>query len=209
MSAPVVKQFNPFIFYTATAATLGISAASVETRFFTRVCLWIAAGVVSWNLLEYVLHRFAFHHQTPATNSQGSHSFLSAAHQEHHEHPHSVERLFASLTLSAPVALCYYLLAWLLSGDWRAAAYLFVGLVIGYFCYEWLHYQAHHGAPRLRLFKYLRKYHLLHHHRTPDLRFGVTSPAIDYLFGTFLPVGGRKPTANERGGAQMRASRIH
>jgi sterol desaturase/sphingolipid hydroxylase (fatty acid hydroxylase superfamily) len=35
------------------------------------------------------------------------------------------------------------------------------------------------------LLRYLRRYHLLHHYKTPDLRFGVTSPLFDLLFGTF------------------------
>lgn len=87
--------------------------------------------------------------------------------------------------MSLPIALCYGLLMWALVGDWRSTAYLFGGLIAGYFSYEWVHYQAHHGRPRLRLLRYLKRYHLLHHHRTPGLRFGVTSPVIDYLFGTF------------------------
>jgi sterol desaturase/sphingolipid hydroxylase (fatty acid hydroxylase superfamily) len=37
----------------------------------------------------------------------------------------------------------------------------------------------------MRLLRYLRRYHLLHHYKTPDLRFGVTSPLFDLLFGTF------------------------
>ena len=77
-------------------------------------------------------------------------------------------------------------------------AYLFIGLIGGYFGYEWLHYQAHHGASRLRLLRYLKKYHLLHHHQTPDLRFGVTSPIVDYLFGTYQPVGKRAPQLTEQ-----------
>jgi sterol desaturase/sphingolipid hydroxylase (fatty acid hydroxylase superfamily) len=31
-------------------------------------------------------------------------------------------------------------------------------------------------------------YHLLHHHDTPELRFGVSSPLFDMVFGTFRPV---------------------
>jgi sterol desaturase/sphingolipid hydroxylase (fatty acid hydroxylase superfamily) len=55
----------------------------------------------------------------------------------------------------------------------------------GYFFYEWLHFQCHHGNSRLRVLRYLRKYHLLHHYKTPELRFGVTSPLFDLIFGTF------------------------
>jgi sterol desaturase/sphingolipid hydroxylase (fatty acid hydroxylase superfamily) len=54
-----------------------------------------------------------------------------------------------------------------------------------------LHYRAHHRRARLRLFRYLRKYHLLHHYKTPELRFGVSSPLFDIIFGTFQPVASR------------------
>jgi sterol desaturase/sphingolipid hydroxylase (fatty acid hydroxylase superfamily) len=81
--------------------------------------------------------------------------------------------------------MIYFLLAWGFSSSWETAVYLFTGLVAGYLIYEWIHYQAHHGRPRISLFRYLKKYHLLHHHSTPDIRFGVTSPAFDYLFGTY------------------------
>jgi sterol desaturase/sphingolipid hydroxylase (fatty acid hydroxylase superfamily) len=90
-----------------------------------------------------------------------------------------------------PIATGYVLLGRIVTGSWHAATYLFVGLSAGYFCYEWLHFQAHHRRPRLRLFRYLRKYHLLHHYQTPEHRFGVTTPLLDVIFGTFRPV--RKP----------------
>jgi sterol desaturase/sphingolipid hydroxylase (fatty acid hydroxylase superfamily) len=109
-------------------------------------------------------------------------------HLAHHDDPLAVDQLFLSRWLSAPIAVGYWLLAWTILGDWQSVAYMFVGLVAGYCSYEWLHYQAHHGAGRLSLLKYLKKYHLLHHGETPNLRFGVTSPLFDYLFGTYQPV---------------------
>ena len=59
------------------------------------------------------------------------------------------------------------------------------GLIAGYFFYEYLDFQAHHGTSRGRLTRYFRKYHLQHHHYDATVRFGVTSPLFDYLFGTF------------------------
>jgi sterol desaturase/sphingolipid hydroxylase (fatty acid hydroxylase superfamily) len=109
-------------------------------------------------------------------------------HLAHHDDPLAVDQLFLSRWLSAPIAVGYWLLARTILGDWHSVAYMFVGLVAGYCSYEWLHYQAHHGASRLSLLKYLKKYHLLHHGETPNLRFGVTSPLFDYLFGTYQPV---------------------
>ena len=180
------KQFTPFYVYTATVSVLGVAAATSETRPLAGILRLFVCGFLSWALVEYGLHRFVFH---PPARMPASNLAFSAAHQSHHDRPQALDQLFSSLRMSAPVAICYWLLAWAVSGSWQAAVYLFIGLVAGYFSYEWLHYQAHHGAPRLRPLPYLRKYHLLHHHRTPELRFGVTSPVVDYLTGTFRPVG--------------------
>lgn len=97
--------------------------------------------------------------------------------------------------MSAPTAILYCLVAWGLLQDWHGVTYLFTGLVAGYCSYEWVHYQAHHGRPTKRFLIYLKKYHLLHHGETPNLRFGVTSPLFDYLLGTFEPVNQRQTKA--------------
>ena len=191
MSVRGWRQFTPFYFYTAVALCLGAAAAG-EGPSGGGILLLLVAGLLSWGLVEYALHRFIFHYEA---RSESGRKFVYAAHLSHHEDPGATDRLFTSLRMSVPIAAGYWLLAWVAVGSWRAAAYLFVGLVAGYFCYEWLHFQAHHGRPRLRLFRYLRKYHLLHHHRTPGLRFGVTSPLFDLVFGTFRPVGTRRRRA--------------
>ena len=183
------KHLAPFLFYTIVTFVLGVAAATSEARSSGSILLLVVAGFLSWGLVEYVLHRFIFHYEA---QSERARTLLYAMHLAHHDDPRSQERLFASLTMSVPIAAGYCLLVWALVGNWHAMVYVFIGLVAGYFSYEALHYQAHHGAPRWRLFKYLKKYHLLHHHQTPELRFGVTSPAFDYLFGTFRPVSWKR-----------------
>jgi sterol desaturase/sphingolipid hydroxylase (fatty acid hydroxylase superfamily) len=145
----------------------------------------IVFGVLSWGLIEYGLHRFIFHYHA---RSRLGVELLYQVHLSHHESPEAINRLFASLFLSTPIASAYWLLAWAVTGSWAAASYLFIGMASGYFYYEWLHFQCHHRKSRLRLLKYLRKYHLLHHYKTPELRFGVTSPLFDLVFGTFRPL---------------------
>ena len=188
------RQFTPFYFYTAAALCLGAAAAGGGLSG-GGVLLLLVSGLLSWGLIEYALHRFIFHYDA---QSRAGRKFVHAAHLSHHEDPGATDRLFTSLRMSAPLAAGYWLLAWAATGSWRAAAYLFVGLVAGYFCYEWLHFQAHHGRPRLRPLRYLRGYHLLHHHRDAGVRFGVTSPLFDLAFGTFRPAGKRRPRIGRR-----------
>ena len=187
MMSKALKQFLPFYFYTLVAVGLGVAAtASSEARPVSGVLLLLVIGFFSWGLVEYVLHRFAFHFEA---RSEKGRELIYAMHLSHHEDPKALDQLFASLRMSLPFAVIYALLAWAVTWSWQSASYLFIGLVAGYFSYEFLHYQAHHRAPRSRVFRYLKKYHMLHHHQTPDLRFGVTSPFVDYLFGTFRSVG--------------------
>lgn len=181
------KQLSPVYFYSALVLCL-LAIAPRATFSWRQTVLMIGSGILSWTLIEYALHRFIFHYKA---RSDFGRKFVYAAHLSHHENPRTTNRLLSGLMISLPIATAYLLLTSLATGSLRAAAYLFTGLVAGYCCYEWLHFQAHHRRPRLRLFRYLRRYHLLHHYQTPDHRFGVTSPLLDVLFGTFRPV--RKP----------------
>lgn len=181
------KHLMPVYFYTALVVCL-IALTRGENFSWRYIFLLIGVGVLSWTLIEYVLHRFIFHY---SPRSAFGKKLVYAAHLSHHENPRATNRLFSSLLVSVPIATPYVLLSWIVTGSMQAASYLFAGLTAGYFCYEWLHFQAHHRRPRLRIFRYLRKYHLLHHYQTPELRFGVTSPLFDVILRTFRPV--RKP----------------
>lgn len=182
------KQLAPVFFYAVLVICL-IAFTRGANVSWPQAFLLLIVGVFSWTLIEYGLHRFVFHY---TARSAFGRKFLYAAHISHHEHPRVTNRLFSGLLISLPIATVYLLIAWLALGSLPAATYLFTGLTAGYSCYEWLHFQAHHRRPRLRLFRYLRRYHLLHHYQTPRQRFGVTSPLLDVVFGTFRPVRKRK-----------------
>jgi sterol desaturase/sphingolipid hydroxylase (fatty acid hydroxylase superfamily) len=188
-------KLTPLFFYTAVIVCLFIVTRN-EALSWTATLVLLVAGLLSWGLIEYVLHRFVFHYDA---RSESGRKIVYAVHLSHHENPDSRDEIFASLLISAPVAAAYLLLARFTTGSWRAVTYLFTGLVLGYFYYEWLHFRSHHRRARLRLFRYLKKYHLLHHHQTPNLRFGVSSPLFDILFGTFRPVSSRPLNVKWRG----------
>jgi dihydroceramide fatty acyl 2-hydroxylase len=197
MSIKGWRKLAPLYFYAAVVLTLAAAVRSNGPSKGTIFILFLF-GFLSWGLLEYVLHRFVFHFNAASVFSRNS---VYSAHLTHHENPKSTEYLFANLQISLPIATAYWLVAWAVLGTWRAASCLVIGLVAGYFCYEYLHFLAHHGRSRLPLFRYLKKYHLLHHYRTPDQRFGVTSPVFDLLFGTFRPVRDPVRSKNKRGRA--------
>jgi sterol desaturase/sphingolipid hydroxylase (fatty acid hydroxylase superfamily) len=179
----LLRQFALLLLYAAIALCLGLFANAPLSPW--RIGILLSIGVFSWSFIEYGLHRFIFHYDA---HSAFGRRFLYLVHISHHVNPESRKRTLASLFLTGPISGVYWLLAWFATGSPVSATYLFLGMATGYFCYDWVHFQCHHGKSRLRVLRYLKKYHLLHHYRTPELRFGVTSPLVDLLFSTFRPV---------------------
>lgn len=187
MSVAPRRRSTPLYFYTAVVLCLGLVVA--RAGFFSwRVIPLLIIGLISWAGFEYVMHRVIFHYDA---RSDLGRKFLYHAHVSHHENPRGRNRLSSSLILGLPIGAAYWLLGWAATGSWAAASWLFIGLAAGFFGYKWVHFQCHHRRSRSRILKYLRHYHLLHHYKTPDLRFGVTSPLFDLVFGTFRALSPR------------------
>jgi len=74
----VVAIWGPFTFYLLYRASEHLGALAIAG--------WAALGVLSWTLLEYLLHRWVFHFQPdPASDVQRDASFL--IHGIHHDYP--------------------------------------------------------------------------------------------------------------------------
>ena len=183
MSITGWKQFTPFYLSIVIVVCL-VAVVGRDGLSWTETSILIASGLFVWMLIEYGLHRFVFHYD--ARTGLGR-KLLYRVHLSHHENP-SDTRILSSLLLAVAIAPEIFLAAWGAIGSWRAAFYLVIGVAVGYLYYEWLHFYVHHARPRLRPLRYLRTYHLLHHHQTPELRFGVSTPLLDVIFKTFRPV---------------------
>jgi sterol desaturase/sphingolipid hydroxylase (fatty acid hydroxylase superfamily) len=176
------QLYKPFIFYTAILFIMQFAVVRSGQSSLAGAAGLLVAGLLTWGLYEYATHRWVLHREPKA---EGFNLPGNLTHLRHHADPNSLQRLNVQLSESVPVCVVYVLLAWALTGSWQAATHLFTGLIAGYFFYEYLDFQAHHGTSRGWLTRYFRKYHLQHHHYDATVRFGVTSPLFDYLFGTF------------------------
>jgi len=78
----------------------------------------------------------------------------------------------------------FYLILGVLLKVPQGVAPLTAGFLVGYLAYDLIHYATHHFPMRRGYAKYLKRYHMAHHYKTPDARFGVSSPAWDWVFGT-------------------------
>jgi dihydroceramide fatty acyl 2-hydroxylase len=142
-----------------------------------------ALGVLGWTLLEYLLHRRVFHWK-PNEKVEWQRDASWLIHGIHHDYPYDPDRLVMPPIVTAAIALVLW---------WPLKAVLgphlhypfFAGLVAGYVWYDLTHYYLHHAVPRTAAGKWLRKYHLVHHFQTPGVRYGITSPLWDHVFGTY------------------------
>ncbi len=140
-------------------------------------------GVLSFTLLEYLLHRFVFHFDPGTDRNAKIRLFLM--HGLHHEFPNDKRRLVAPPLMSFPIAAVVFAIYWLLLPRIQAFI-LFGGTCLGYLLYDWTHYYTHHfRSPRTRLGKLLRRAHAVHHYKLFHLNMGISSPLWDLVFGTF------------------------
>lgn len=143
------------------------------------VVAYYFGGMFFWTLFEYLMHRFVFHHHSENPRMQ---KFMYTAHGVHHEFPRDKERLFMppapSLILASVLFSIFYFLL-----DHNAFMF-FPGFVSGYLAYGSMHYAIHAMAPPFKFMKAWWRYHHLHHYKSPDKGFGVSSPMWDHVFGS-------------------------
>jgi sterol desaturase/sphingolipid hydroxylase (fatty acid hydroxylase superfamily) len=138
-----------------------------------------AAGLLIWTLVEYLMHRFSFHH-APRTRLEVAIAYL--VHGVHHAYPDDSRRWVMPLVVTLPIIAALTAIAHAAGG--AAALPLVAGFVHGYLAYDTLHHTIHRGTNRSRAVRWLRKHHMQHHYATPDKRFGVSSPLWDLIFRT-------------------------
>jgi sterol desaturase/sphingolipid hydroxylase (fatty acid hydroxylase superfamily) len=181
--------FGPFVVY-------GLYAGFLDFSFL--VLPLFLAGVLITTLIEYCLHRFLFHMKPHDEKSRVQHFLL---HGYHHDFPNDPMRLVLPPIGIWPVAAVVGVLYWVIFGQYFWP--LFAGTAAGYIAYDWMHYYTHHGNPKGGPGRFIKRYHMLHHHDSPEHRYGITSPLWDVIFGTYLPLkklvrqGGRHASDSE------------
>ncbi|MEA5079878.1 MAG: sterol desaturase family protein [Anaerolineaceae bacterium] len=177
----VIILWVPVLMYFLITAVLRAPAGAFP--FFIPISF--LAGLFLWTLAEYTLHRFVFHFEP---KSEQAKRIVFLFHGIHHAQPQIKTRLVMPPIVSIPLALVFYGLFSLVLGllfkmpQWIGPT--FAGFIVGYLAYDLTHYATHHFPMRSGAAKFLKRYHMLHHYKTPDKRFGVSSPLWDYVFGT-------------------------
>lgn len=142
-------------------------------------------GLFLWTFAEYTLHRFLFHYEP--RSEQGKRIFF-LFHGVHHAQPQCKTRLVMPPVVSIPMALVMYGILYVLFAVLFGVAHwvgpVLSGFITGYLFYDLTHYATHHFPMRKGIWKWLKRYHMQHHYKTPNQRYGVSSPLWDVVFGT-------------------------
>jgi sterol desaturase/sphingolipid hydroxylase (fatty acid hydroxylase superfamily) len=137
-----------------------------------------ACGVLTWTLLEYLIHRWMGH------DRRFRRSPFGVEHVRHHAEGNYFAPTWKKVAIASVVApvLCGPAIA--IAGLAPGIAYV-AGLVCFYGLYEWLHRREHTHAPIGPYGRWARRHHLHHHFVDARTNHGVTTPLWDLVFGTY------------------------
>lgn len=167
---------------TALAVLLyGFQKSTIATLF---QLLLAVAGLLFFNLIEYLTHRFVYHSGPDYKSDQ---NWQYKVHGVHHQFPNDLGLLALPIVLALSLGGLFLALFYLLMGQ---QAFLFwPGFYLGYASYLTIHYLVHSRKPPQNFLKHLWRHHHLHHHVYEEKAFGVSSPLWDFIFGTLPPKG--------------------
>jgi dihydroceramide fatty acyl 2-hydroxylase len=175
-----VHPATPFVLYVP--AGLFLMAWALATHVTTLG--WTAAmaplGWVSWQAMEYFLHKGFFHWEGNTPFTRRLHEII---HGYHHRYPDDDTRLVMPIGASLPVIALIVGALWFFHAPFATVPY-FAGLLFGYLWYDFTHWSTHFRAPRTDWGKRMRSHHMAHHFAVHDKNFGISHMWLDRVLGT-------------------------
>jgi sterol desaturase/sphingolipid hydroxylase (fatty acid hydroxylase superfamily) len=162
-----------------------------RASLLSRAAAYLAAGLLAWTLMEYLVHRYILHVAFPNRGglvSRTLHKLFDASHGDHHANPFDGYHINGHLD-TVWIAIVAFPLSWLAPPF--TASMLVAGIFVGYVVEEWAHHAMHFDNFDWGYFQYVRRRHLYHHSRHGALgggrAYGITSDFWDKVFGTRIP----------------------
>lgn len=166
------------IFYGLAVILLGYTFYEGFIGTGASILLFIG-GLLSFTLIEYLIHRFTFHMDADTPEKERLQYVLHGA---HHDYPKDKTRLAMPPFVSLLLAVGFFLLYRLILGDLGIP--FTAGFVAGYASYLCVHYSVHAFPPPKNFLRHLWIHHALHHYQQSNAAYGVSSPFWDILFRT-------------------------
>ena len=181
VKAAVSPDMTPFLFFLDFLVHPPIILASIAWGLYISQShsIWLALsmiplGLLTWTLIEYLVHRFVLH-QIPG---------LQDMHQAHHDE--TQELIGTPTPVSLPLLLIAVLWPMTYALGTSLALLWFAGFLIGFIAYTFVHYAVHHlSSGGRRWLKQLKFQHNIHHHGTSNQNFGVSTSLWDHVFRTY------------------------
>ncbi len=175
-----VHPILPLLMWGPVVLILGFRGVTLYNYSFIE---WIGVSVVGllvWTFTEYALHRWVFHWDSDTKIGQ---RFVFLFHGLHHDDPDDPTRLvMPPVPAILIMALLYFCFSLVIPSRHLEGFMAF--FIIGYLCYDYIHYATHHFPMTSRLGRYLRKFHLQHHNSKEESKYGVSNPLWDYILGS-------------------------
>ncbi len=137
-----------------------------------------ASGVLTWTLLEYLIHRWMGHDRRFRRTPFG------VEHIRHHVEGNYFAPTWKKMIAAAVITVVVGVPAAALVGTAAGVAYV-AGLICFYGIYEWLHRREHTHAGIGPYGRFVRRHHFHHHFADGRTNHGVTTPIWDLVFGTY------------------------
>jgi sterol desaturase/sphingolipid hydroxylase (fatty acid hydroxylase superfamily) len=175
-----VHPAAPFVFWIPIGlGVLGYALVNGVTTVVNTVALF-PLGFLTWQVLEYFIHKKVFHWQGVGPISRRFHDIV---HGFHHKYPDDDSRLVMPLAVSIGLASAIGGGLYFLHRP-EVTVPFWTGLLFGYLWYDFLHWSTHFRKPLTRWGKKLRSHHMSHHFADHETNFGISHRWLDRLMGT-------------------------
>ena len=170
----------PFVFYIPLFTGLMVWALATGATTWLATAAMFPLGWVTWQLLEYFIHKNVFHWEGNGPFTRWLHMIL---HGYHHKYPDDGTRLVMPLGASIPMAILIGGLLYLVGNPVITIPY-FTGIAGGYLWYDFIHWSTHFRKPLTEWGKRMRSAHMAHHFADPTVNMGISHMWVDIVMGT-------------------------
>ncbi|NOT77642.1 MAG: fatty acid hydroxylase [Bacteriovoracaceae bacterium] len=175
-----VHPIVPLVFWVPVIIFLFYRGLTLKQVEIFELILLSFGGLLLWTITEYILHRYIFHWDA---KSRAGKYFVFLFHGLHHDDPQDPTRLVMPPVPAVIIVSLLWVIFSFIFPD-KFLDIIMAYFLIGYLCYDYIHYATHHFAMTSPIGKYLRKYHLQHHYSGEKSKYGVSSPLWDIIFKT-------------------------
>lgn len=175
-----VHPITPLVFWSPIITYLFYRGLTFDQLTFWEFFLTAIFSLFVWTFTEYFLHRFVFHYKA---NSRLGQYIIFLFHGIHHDDPNDKTRLVMPPVPAVMIVTALYFFFGIFIPSQLMNT--FMGwFLIGYLIYDYIHYATHHFPMKSKTARFLKKWHIQHHHTKEPVQYGVSNPLWDYIFRT-------------------------